>query len=488
MRMGQAQGKAGAPQHDVQQEQSSNQPRTRQQRRKDLGSDKPTACPSQRARTGKAVSSKAVASTSKPFAAQSQPSATREAFHDLSNSIQTKVSAKCDQLSPPEPAAFGVNENALVSILPPAVDCGRKRSQPPPAATRSKKRQRCSEPPTATSSPLLSLPPGVVDIDAGDRRDAQLCAEYNETRMAWLRAQERLERFRLSPEAVLGRQDPAVIGAEERALLVDWLAGRARDCRLHDATLHRAVSLLDRGLAAVRVATALEGETLAAAALHAAVKLEEVEGLALRDVRRGLHTDCLPAAIVAMEARLAAALAFALHAPTPHCFLLRALKAAGAAPGSRAALLATYLAELAVHSAHTLRFEPSTVAAAAVALSVATLRRPGGWSPTLAHACGGAALEGALAAAVAHLAALQRAGCGAGVRARGALWRRYGCAESMHVAAVVALGEEEVAAFLAKSGRGGRRSWGRAGGGARWRMRSTRRRRAIERCCAPCAR
>jgi Cyclin, N-terminal domain len=138
-------------------------------------------------------------------------------------------------------------------------------SRPAAAATNSRKRLRPSQDAFSTSDSVV-LPPGVKDIDAGDRGDAQHCSEYQHQQTAWLRARETSDRFRIG--SLTAKQNPRVIGFGERALLVDWLCGRAQDCKLASVTLHLAVSILDRSLAALRIETALEGEVLAAAALH----------------------------------------------------------------------------------------------------------------------------------------------------------------------------------------------------------------------------
>jgi Cyclin, N-terminal domain len=138
-------------------------------------------------------------------------------------------------------------------------------SRPATSATPSRKRLRPSE-----DQLRAVLPPGVKDIDAGERGDAQHCSEYQQQHMLWLRARETSDRFRIGTCDLAAKQNPRVIGFGERALLVDWLCGRAHECKLASVTLHLAVSILDRSLAALRIETALEGEVLAAAALHMA--------------------------------------------------------------------------------------------------------------------------------------------------------------------------------------------------------------------------
>jgi Cyclin, N-terminal domain len=140
-------------------------------------------------------------------------------------------------------------------------------SRPAASVTNSRKRLRPSQDASSTGDSVL-LPPGVKDIDTGERDDAQHCSEYQQQQMAWLRAREISDRFRIGTCDLAAKQNPRVIGFGERALLVDWLCGRAQDCELASVTLHLAVSILDRSLAALRIETALEGEVLAAAALH----------------------------------------------------------------------------------------------------------------------------------------------------------------------------------------------------------------------------
>ncbi|KAG5183348.1 hypothetical protein JKP88DRAFT_317076 [Tribonema minus] len=276
----------------------------------------------------------------------------------------------------------------------------------------------------------------------------KLCAEYAAQLQRHLRERELLPAHRgATPEAIAARQDPNVLALDERALLVNWMCTRAHAAALRAETLHCAVRLMDRALAAAALPDRLAGEALAAAALRCAAKLEEVADLPPHVAAAGLHAAVTPAAVAAAENALCAALGYALHAPSVVSFLPRYLKAAGctqprsyepvtqqqqhcrqqqhAAPwAARAAHLAAYLAELSLGSLDAMRMRPSALAAAAVSTALRGAGAADAWTPTLAHATGytapaAFAAEAALLAALhagaedAPLKATFRRGCGA---------------------------------------------------------------------------
>ncbi|KAG5191719.1 hypothetical protein JKP88DRAFT_295207 [Tribonema minus] len=360
--------------------------------------------------------------------------APRSALHELScNSTVTTVAA-CDGT----PSCRGQQPRFGAAVSPQHQGAKlrkRPRRDTLPAARNSPKallQQQQQQKPLQQEHVLPGrLPEGVVDIDAAERDDAEWCSEYQAQHQAHLKAQEAQPALQITPESIARAQDPAVLKLQERVLLVNWMCGRAHGARLQAATLHSAVRLLDRALAALRLPDRLFGEALAAACLCAAVKLEEVDDLPARVAAAGLNAAVTPAAVAAAEASMCAALSFALTAPTAASFLPRYLKAAGVAAAAapphaaaypyapppqrhqqqrhaRVAQLAAYLAELALGCPDALRLRPSAVAAAAVGVA---LRTCGGaaaaaaaWLRTLAHESGYA--DGELAEVRALLARL----------------------------------------------------------------------------------
>jgi Cyclin, C-terminal domain/Cyclin, N-terminal domain len=323
-------------------------------------------------------------------------------------------------------------------------------SQPATAAStpllRRKRARVCSTPQdSAAAAPPLTARDLIIDIDAAERDDAEYCTEYQASIASFLRESETKACFRVAPDAMRATQDSAVLTCHERDLLVNWLCSRCYDLHTQPATLHAAVSILNRALAALPLETTTAAETLTGACLHLAIKLEESVEVPLQALLVGLNSGVTAAAIIAAEAGICAALHFALSAPTAASFLPRALKASLVPDTSREAHLAAYLADLSLTSTESLAYRPSRLAAAAVCLALRTARRaPVGrcWSATLAHETG--LSEAELTAEVAHLAALHRE-CEGRPTVK-AFFAKYGKADKGRVSHFVCLSAEELSA------------------------------------------
>ena len=319
-----------------------------------------------------------------------------------------------------------------------------------PAATAAttpllkRKRARvCTPQDSGVAAPPLTARDLIVDIDAAEREDAEYCTEYQASIASFLRESETKACFRVAPAAMCATQDSAVLTFHERDLLVNWLCSRCYDLRTQPATLHAAVSILDRALAALPLKTTTAAEALTAACLHLAIKLEESVEVPLQALLAGLNAGVTTAGIIAAESGICAALHFALSAPTTASFLPRALKASLVSDTSREAHLAAYLADLSLTSTESLSYRPSRLAAAAVCLALRTARRiPVGrcWSATLAHETG--LSEAELTAEVAHLASLHRE-CEGRPTVK-AFFAKYATAGKGRVSHVVCLSAEEL--------------------------------------------
>ncbi|TVU46229.1 hypothetical protein EJB05_05750, partial [Eragrostis curvula] len=174
-----------------------------------------------------------------------------------------------------------------------------------------------------------------------------------------------------------------------RAALVGWLVSAAECLEIHSRTLHLAVSCLDRFLSSAAAADAV---TIAAAALFAAAKYEEVwppRAKHFVKVSRNGHpfddgdnrgaacftkTDLIEAEVVVLEA-----LHHDLSAPTAYTFLEHFLERLRAQQNTKdddedLPLLASYIAELGLLDYGMLRFRPSVVAASALLVARLTTR------------------------------------------------------------------------------------------------------------------
>lgn len=166
-----------------------------------------------------------------------------------------------------------------------------------------------------------------------------------------------------------------------RAILVDWLVEVALEYRLCSDTLHLTVALLDRFLSAAPVGRD-QLQLAGIACMWAAAKYEEIYAPSARELCFITDNTYGPEQLVAMEARVLAALGFRLSLPTAKAFLRRYLQASAA--DERLHFLAGFLCELALMDEAALSHAPSAVAAASVFVARAMLGQAP-WDATLAH-------------------------------------------------------------------------------------------------------
>jgi hypothetical protein len=210
---------------------------------------------------------------------------------------------------------------------------------------------------------------GLPDIDAADRADPLSAAEYAGDVFAYLKRVE--PSARVAPDYMSRQAD---INDKMRAILLDWLVDVHLKFKLVPETLFLTANLIDRFLEAKQV-TRKHLQLVGVTAMLVASKYEEIWAPEVRDFvyisDRAYSRD----QILNMEKIMLNVLRFNLTVPTPHHFLARFLKAAGAYADAEVGAYAAYLAELSLPDYACLRFGPSLVAAAAVYAARAALGR-----------------------------------------------------------------------------------------------------------------
>lgn len=248
----------------------------------------------------------------------------------------------------------------------------------------------------AVAQASLAVPPGVLDIDSSSESNdvtGVVGSHLWERGLALAIHQSQLAKeIDLSPPPNYLDNHVDVTG-RMRSILIDWLVDVVAQFRLCDATLHLAVNLVDRYLANVdgyvrRAMLQLVG----IGALYVASKYEEIYSPAVDDfvyIADGTYTR---AQVLRMEAVLCNTLRWRIGAPTMLPFLARCIKAARSLCSSLSSVVhfASYCSELALTDYVMLKWRPSQIAAASMALGTRLL--PGcllQWDATLVYHSGG---------------------------------------------------------------------------------------------------
>lgn len=223
----------------------------------------------------------------------------------------------------------------------------------------------------------------VEDIDKDDEKNPQLVVDYVNDIYAYLR---QLEEIQVVQEDYM--QQTTTILPKMRGVLIDWLVGVHLQFHLLQETLYTTVAILDRFLQVeVGNITRNKLQLVGVTAMLIASKYEEIYAPEIKDfvyITDKAYTD---KEIMKMEVRILTTLQFNLGRPLPLHFLRRASKAGGVEAATHT--LAKYVMELSLGSYSLCATPPSTLAAAALALS-ARLLQPGTsleeiWSNTLVH-------------------------------------------------------------------------------------------------------
>ena len=269
--------------------------------------------------------------------------------------------------------------------------------------------------PTTLTQPLplppspslsLSLPPPLVDIDRDP--SVQVVGELAPDIYAYLQRRQSL--FLPLPSYMSTVQH--AVTAEMRGILVDWLVEVAEEYKLCSETLYLTVHYVDRFLSTVPVLKSQLQLVGVAAALLAA-KYEEIYPPTCEEFVYISDNTYERDEIQAMEVQLLTTLEFRLTAATAKVFLRRFLRAAATLSQPRDALTtvnmtANYVAELSLVSYASIRFLPSTLAAASVYLAL-YLCDIDVWDETMIHYTRERMSDEQFVEAIAHLWSLRRA-------------------------------------------------------------------------------
>jgi len=223
----------------------------------------------------------------------------------------------------------------------------------------------------------------IEDVDKDDAKNPQLVVEYVQDIYCYLRQLEAEQK--VQPEYLAKN---TTILPKMRAVLIDWLVGVHLQFHLLQETLYTTVAILDRFLQ-VEVDSIPRNklQLVGVAAMLVASKYEEIYAPEIKDFVYITDRAYTEKEIIRMELRILHTLEFNLGRPLPLHFLRRASKAGGVEAATHT--LAKYVMELSLGCYSMCSTPPSTLAAAALALS-SRLLEPGTsiqtvWTRTLVH-------------------------------------------------------------------------------------------------------
>jgi len=217
---------------------------------------------------------------------------------------------------------------------------------------------------TATE-PTHSLPAGVIDIDAADSANPQLCAEYATEIYAYLRTLEAGVGYTVKEDYLAG----SPITGKMRGVLVDWLVEVQQQFRLLQETLFMTMSIIDRYLC-------MEGKTVhrsqlqlvGVSAMFLAAKVEEIFAPEISDFVYITDNAYTGEEIRHMELKIINALNFDLCRPISLNFLRRFSKAGDVDLVQHS--IAKYILEQGLLDYSMVSYQPSHMAASALYLSL----------------------------------------------------------------------------------------------------------------------
>jgi len=241
---------------------------------------------------------------------------------------------------------------------------GRRLSKPR-AAEASEQPMETETEPTAVTEHPPSLPAGVVDIDAADSANPQLCAEYATEIYTYLRSLEAGVGYTVREDYLSG----SPITGKMRGVLVDWLVEVQQQFRLLQETLFITMSIIDRYLC-------VEGKTVhrsqlqlvGVSAMFLAAKVEEIFAPEISDFVYITDNAYTGEEIRHMELKILNALNFDLCRPISLNFLRRFSKAGDVDLVQHS--IAKYILELGLLDYSMVSFQPSHMAASALYLSL----------------------------------------------------------------------------------------------------------------------
>lgn len=166
-----------------------------------------------------------------------------------------------------------------------------------------------------------------------------------------------------SPYIASGTQ----FNAAQRSIVVDWMIATSAKLRANNDTIHVAVNILDRFLAANNVHNSIL-QLVGVTALSIAFKFEEIHPLDLKDCVRLAKRAYTKQQIVDMEGDILSALGFSVNAPTSYKFLKRFVFLTKACKTMKFA--AMYYLEKTLLKHQALAYRSSLLAAAACCLAI----------------------------------------------------------------------------------------------------------------------
>jgi len=222
---------------------------------------------------------------------------------------------------------------------------------------------------------LFDIAPGAHNTGMSEKEirmanvDSNACAkEYTSDIFAHLQDVEK----RYMPDARYMETVQSDVNSAMRGILVDWLVEVADEYKLSSETLFLTVAYVDRCLGVCMVART-QLQLVGITCMLIASKYEEIYAPQVDEFCYITDNTYSREHVLSMERMVLNALDFELTHPTSKTFLRRCFWAFNNTD-TKVEFLASFLAELALLEYRLLRFLPSTVAAAAIHLSLLTLR------------------------------------------------------------------------------------------------------------------
>ncbi|XP_019337555.1 G2/mitotic-specific cyclin-B1 isoform X1 [Alligator mississippiensis] len=219
----------------------------------------------------------------------------------------------------------------------------------------------------------------LLDVDADDGSDPNLCSEYVKDIYKYLRVLEEQQAIR--PKFLLGKE----VTGNMRAILIDWLVQVQMKFRLLQETMYLTVAIIDRFLQN-NIVSKKTLQLVGVTAMFVASKYEEMYPPEIGDFAFVTDNAYTKLQIRQMEMKILKALDFSLGRPLPLHFLRRASKIGEVDLEQHT--LAKYLMELCIVDYEMVHYPPSQIAAAAFCLALKILDG-GEWlsfqTPTLQH-------------------------------------------------------------------------------------------------------
>jgi len=228
----------------------------------------------------------------------------------------------------------------------------------------------------------ITIPEGVLDIDAQDSENPQLCAEYAPAMYAYLRTVE--EGLVIKKDFLKG----CSVNGKMRGVLIDWLVEVHTQFKLLQETLYMTVYIIDKYLQSEGLTTSRNKlQLVGVSAMFIASKVEEMYAPEINDFVYITDNAYTAGEIRQMELKMLNTLNFNMSRPLPLHFLRRNSKAGDVDVLQHT--VAKYLVEISLLEYELAHYPPSLMAAASLFLSLRILEPNATiatvWTPTLQH-------------------------------------------------------------------------------------------------------